>query len=151
VTSLLQEQSQRPREGPGVKIVLVESRIDGISLSRLERDARPRDSRPFEFDVELSESSLVEDRFSVRYCFRFGVPASGQICKVSGRATVRFSQFNPVEDLQTLGSDVTNEMVVEIFRKNFETVYLLHEALGMKAPTPWITQDVSLSSRSHIA
>jgi len=29
-------------------------------------------------------------------------------------------------------------------------VYLLHESLGMDAPSPWITQEVSLSSRNGV-
>ena len=141
-----EERREGPsRASPGVRIISVESRMDSISLSRPERAARAHESRSFDFDVDLSESAWNEDTFRVRYRFRFGVPAYGQVCKVSGTAAVRFSQFNPVQDLQTLGSDVTSEIVVEIFQKNYEAVYLLHEALGVKAPTPWITQDVSLS------
>jgi hypothetical protein len=150
MTTAMLVQEESPKASPGVQILSVESTIDGISLSRLAREARSSEARPFDFDVELSESAWGEDTFSVRYTFRFGVPACGQTCKVSGRAVVRFSQYNPVEDLQTLGSDVTSEMVVEIFRKNYQAVYLLHQALGMKPPTPWITQDVSLSSRSQL-
>lgn len=142
-------QDAQPRADAGVSILSVESKMDGIYLSRPERDARASETRSFDFDVELSESAWNEDTFSVRYSFRFGVPAYGQVCKVSGTAVVRFSQFNPVEDLQTLGSDVTGEIVVSIFQENYQAVYLLHEALGMKAPTPWITQDVSLSSRTQ--
>lgn len=149
MTTAMLVQEEKAKAGPGVQVVSVDSTIDGISLCRPARDARSSEARPFDFDVELSESAWSEDTFSVRYRFRFGVPASGQACKVSGRAVVRFSQYNPVEDLQTLGSDVTNEMVVEIFRKNYEAVYLLHEALGMNPPTPWITHGVSLSSRSQ--
>ena len=59
---------------------------------------------------------------------------------------MRFSRSGSWRDFQALGDDITNEMAVEIFRKNYEAVYLLHEALGMDAPSPWITQEVSLSS-----
>jgi len=63
---------------------------------------------------------------------------------------VRFSQFNPSREFHALGDDITNEIAVEIFRKNYEAVYLLHESLGMDAPSPWITQEVSLSLRNSV-
>ncbi len=144
------EQAQLGDARQGVRIVSVESRIDSISLSKAERDIRLIESRPFDFDVDMSELSRSQDRLSVRYCFTFGRPASGRVCKVSGTAVVRFSQFNPTSDFHTLGDDITNEMAVEIFRKNYESVYLLHDALAMDAPSPWVTHDVSLSSRDHV-
>jgi len=148
---------QRPREGVQladdsheVRIASVESRIVSISLTKVEREARGLESKPFDFDVDLSESARTEDTLSVRYSYTFGRPPSGQVCKVSGTALVRFSQFNPTSDFHTLGNDITSEMAVEIFRKNYENVYLLLDALSMDAPSPWITQDVSLSSRDQI-
>jgi hypothetical protein len=142
------EQAQLAKEGAGVRIVSVESRIDSVSLSAAERHRHGSESRPFDFDVAISESARAEDRLSVRYSYTFGRPSSGQVCRVSGTAAVRFSQFDPSRDFHTLGDDITNEMAVEIFRKNYEAVYLLHEALGMDAPSPWITQEVSLSRTS---
>jgi hypothetical protein len=147
---------QKPREvggeaneGVGIRIVSVESRIEGISLSAAGGSRHASGTRAFDFDVSLSESARTEDTLSVRYLFTFGKP-SGQACKVRGTALVRFSQFNPSRDFHTLGNDITNEMAVEIFRKNYEAVYLLHEALAMDAPSPWITQEVSLSSRNSV-
>jgi hypothetical protein len=146
---LVQEQAPKVRAeaSQGVRILSVDAKIDGISLSKADRQPQGKDSKPFDFDVELSETAWTQDSLNLRYRFTFGVPSSGQVCRVGGSADVRFSQFNPDEDLQALGQDVANEMVVEIFRKNYEAVYLLHQALGMKPPTPWITQDVSISSR----
>jgi hypothetical protein len=147
-------QVQRPKEEVqvvradlGVRIVSVESRIDSISLSK--GDARGLISDQFDFDVELDESTRTHDGLSIRYSFAFGMRSSGSTCKVSGKAVLRFSQFNPGADFHTLGNDISNEMAVEIFRKNYESMYLLHIALGMDAPSPWITQEVSLSLRSH--
>lgn len=145
------EQALLAKEGVGVRIVSVESRIDSISLSAAERHRQGSEHRPFDFDVAISESARAEDRLSVRYSYTFGRPSSGQVCRVSGTAAVRFSQFNPSRDFHTLGDEITNEMAVEIFRKNYEVVYLLHEALGMDAPSPWITQEVSLSSRNSVS
>jgi len=145
------EQALLAKDDLGVRIVSVESRIDSISLSAADRRRQGSEPRPFDFDVDLRESARTEDRLSVRYSFTFGRPSSGQVCKVNGTAAVRFSQFNPSRDFHALGDDITNEMAVEIFRKNYETVYLLHEALSIDAPSPWITQEVSLSSRNSVS
>jgi hypothetical protein len=135
----------------GVRIVSVDSRIDNISLTKAPGFTKKHTGREFDFDVDLEEASRTVDSLCVRYTFRFGKPLSGQTCRVSGKAVLRFSRFNPEADFHTLGNDISNEMAVEIFRCNYEWVYLLHEALGMEAPSPWITQDVSVSSRDQIA
>jgi hypothetical protein len=106
------EEAQLPGGSQGVRIASVESRICGISLSRAERDTQAMDARPFDFDVDLSESARTEDTLSVRYSYTFGRPATGQVCKVNGTALVRFSQFNPADDFHTLGNDITSEMAV---------------------------------------
>ena len=136
--------------GLGVRIVSVETLIDHISLKAPPPAARRPVSGPFDFEVGLSESEERSDGMRVRFSYKFG-RGTGQACSISGMATVRFSNFSPGEDFTTLGPEVTNEMAVEIFRKTYEPIYLLHDALALDAPSPWITQEVSLSSREHPA
>jgi len=81
----------------------------------------------------------------VRFSFGFG--RGSQTCTVSGTAKFRFAQVTPERDMQGLESDLMNEMAVEIFRENYETVFLLHESLGAEAPSPWITRRVTVSTR----
>jgi hypothetical protein len=145
------EEGQLARTTAGVRIVSVDSRIDDVSISSAARGGRSPGDGPFEFDADLSETGRTEDSLSVHYAFTFGRPSCGQVCKMSGRAVVRFSEFNPGSDFHTLGNDVTNEMAVEIFRKNYEAAYLLHDALSIDAPSPWITRGVSLSSRKEVS
>lgn len=151
-------QVQRPTEEArlskpdlGVRIVSVDSRIDNITLVKMDGRAEGFKAGQFDFDVDLIESNRTEDSLTISYSFGFGRPSSGQFCKVGGKAVLRFSQFNPKADFHTLGNDITKEMALEIFRKNYETIYLLHDALAIEAPSPWITQDVSLSSRNYTA
>ena len=138
------------KAGLAIQIVSVQTTIDSISLMKAGREVKPSTKHPFEFDVDIDESARTKDSLSVRYSFTFGRPSAGQVCKVSGGAVVRFTRFNPSGEFQSLGEELTNEIVVAIFRKNFESVYLLHDAMKMEAPSPWITQDVSLSSRTEI-
>lgn len=140
------EEVQLPEASLEFGIASVESRVDNISLS-LSGGARAHGTGPFEFDVELSESGRTLDTLSFRYSYTIGRPSCGQVCKISGKAVVRLSQFNVGRDFQTLGDEMTNHMVVEIFRQNYETAYLLHRSMSMDPPSPWITQDVCLSSR----
>lgn len=142
-------EAQLAEPSLGIEIASVESRIDKIYLSAPGGAIRTAGASPFEFDVELSESGRTEGSLSVRYSYSFGRPSSGQVCKISGKAVVRFSQINPGRDFHTLGNDISNHMAVEIFRKNYETAYLLHSAMSMDPPSPWITQDVCLSSRNQ--
>lgn len=142
VPSQKQEQAFAPVSTRGIQIL--ESRIDSISLSRGSLDASVLRGRPFDFDVQLSEKGRTGNSLRVRYAFSFGRPSAGQVCKIIGEAVVRFAQFDADKDLQYLGTDITNELAVEIFRRNFESTYLLHETMGMQAPSPWITEDLSI-------
>jgi hypothetical protein len=153
VSSLLLQEVRQAEEPAwdklGVRIVSVEASIDSIVVSRAqERGAHPSENDQFVFDVNLSESNWTEVGLGVKYSFRFGKARIGQECEVSGRALVQFSRFDPTTEFETLGNDIINEIVVDIFRKDYEAVYLLLDALGMEKPSPWITQDISLSSRS---
>ena len=149
-TMQVQGRRQEPAANVGVQIVSVDSTIQGISVSTSGRDGRGQIGIPFDFEVGLDESLRTKDSLKVKYAFSFSKPSSGQVCKINGTAMVRFSQFNP-NDFQTLGDDVTNEIAVDIFRENYQSVYLLLDTLKMEAPSPWITQEVSLSSRSQAA
>jgi hypothetical protein len=149
---VLQEQRKNGEDvkaGLGIDIVSVQTTIHNISLMKAGREIKGLAKHPFEFDVDLDESGRTKDSLSVRYAFTFGRPSAGQVCRISGGAVVKFARFNPSREFQVLGDDLTNEIVVAIFRKNFEYVYLLHDAMKMEAPSPWITQDVSLSSRTE--
>jgi hypothetical protein len=143
------QEGEDGKEGLAIHIVSVQTTIDSISLSKAGRNVNQSVKHPFEFDVDIDESARTQDSLSVRYAFAFGRPSVGQVCKVRGGAVVRFTHFNPSAEFQSLGEELTNEIVVAIFRKNFESVYLLHDAMKMEAPSPWITQDVSLSSRTE--
>src|SRR5271169_1590045 len=107
-------EAQLADANQGIRILSVESRISSISLTRGERDPRQLEARPFDFDVELSESARSADTLRLRYSYTIGRPSSGQVCVVSGTALLRFSQFNPTSDFHTLGNDITSEMAVEI-------------------------------------
>jgi len=126
------------------RIESVESRVDCLSIVNFG-DALSSLGGQLEFDVAMSESSRTADSLTVNYVFTIGRPAFGRGCKVTGEAVVRFAGANPDGNFDTVDSD---EMAVEIFRKNYETVYLMHMALGMPTPSPWITEDVSVASRN---
>jgi hypothetical protein len=144
-----QDDGEDGKEGLGIHITSVQTTIDSISLTKAWREVKQSVKHPFEFNVDIDESARTKDSLSVRYSFTFGRPSAGQVCKVSGGAVVSFAHFNPSGEFQSLGEELTNEIVVAIFRRNFESVYLLHDAMKMEAPSPWITQDVSLSSRTE--
>jgi hypothetical protein len=105
--------------------------------------------RAFQFDVSMSESVREGGALRLDYNFTFAERSTRQVCRIRGKALVRFSQTSRDSDFYGLGDEVQNQMAVEIFRKNYELVYLLHLSLGLEAPSPWITQDVVVSSRAQ--
>jgi len=128
------------------RVILLESSVNKISISGPK--GRGTVVPGFDFDVDLSEVSRSKDALEVEYCFRFGSRSQGNACEIGGKAKLRIVSAGGDSDMQSLGPEVTNEIVVGIFRRNYESVYLLHRSLGVEAPSPWITQDVSLARHS---
>src|ERR1700730_6712022 len=127
------------------QIISLDSRIDKISIGKSALESHASQNDPFNFEVDIKEIGRSDDKLKVEYAFSFGKHSSGQMSRVSGVALIGFSHFGPKTDLQSLGEHSTTQMAVEIFRKNFESIYLLHATLGMDAPSPWIMQGVRLS------
>jgi hypothetical protein len=143
---LVQRQNEEAQASVSVAgIQILETRINSMSISRARTGGAALKGKPFDFEVNLNEMSRSGDKLLVGYSFSFGKLSSGQVCKMSGQALVRFTQFGSEKDYNYLGEEITNDLAVEIFRRNYEATYLLHESVGMDAPSPWITQDVSLS------
>lgn len=138
---------QAPETELGLRIVAVESQIQRISAGCPGGGIGRWDGGQFGFDVSMTEKARTSDSMSVSFTFSFGKKSNGQSCEVSGEAVFRFSSLHPSSDLHAFGSEIDNEMAVAVFRQNFETIYLLHQALGLESPSPWVTQDVSISSR----
>src|SRR5690242_14787262 len=127
------------------RITSLESRIDKISIGKSALESHASQNDPFNFEVDIKEIGRTDDKLRVEYSFSFGNHSSGQMSRVSGVAVIGFSRFGPKTDLQSLGEHSTTQMAVEIFRKNFEPIYLLHTTLGLDAPSPWVMQSVRLS------
>ena len=145
-SALLLRERQEART---VRIASVESKVTAISVSRPAEVGRSDNNQGFDFTVDLDEQARTRDSMSVRFSLAFGKRGNGQTCHVHGVALVRFSQPSLETDFGTLGEDTTNQMVVEIFRKSYEPIYLLHHSMGIEAPSPWVTRDVSLFSRGQ--
>lgn len=125
--------------------VSIETTMDHISLNKPCGSPLGKKAGQFEFDVTLTESIQTAESLKVKYMLMLKRTAIGETCNVSGQAVLRFSGFGRDIELTSLGEEMMNEIAVEIFRKNYETVYLLHDAFGIEAPSPWITQDVFFS------
>lgn len=145
-TAVLLQEGQDDAQGNPVRILSVDSKVTGISLSRAAEAEKPDKNQGFDFSVDLDEQARTGDTLRIRYSLMFGKHGDTQVCRVDGEADVRFSHFDRQTDMRMLGDDLTNEMVVEIFRRSYEPIYLLHHSLGVEAPSPWITRDVSLTS-----
>jgi len=139
--------TQRSEELPRSVVLDVETTIENLSLSNIGKESRGPKGR-LDFDVDLNERGRTGDVLRVGYRLSFGRSSAGKVCRISGEAAVRFANLGQDAGLQSLGGEATNDMAVAIFRKNFEAIYLLHDALGVEAPSPWITQDVSVSSHA---
>jgi hypothetical protein len=64
--------------------------------------------------------------------------------ELSGEVTITSPAISAVTDLQALGEDKISDIAMNIYAKNYETLYLTFQTAGLVAPSPYLIQDVHL-------
>ena len=101
----------------------------------------------FEFEADMAETGRSDDGVQVRFSLSFGKMVTGQHCELEGRANFHFTHLDPRFDLRLLGTELQNDMAIELYRSYYDVIYLIHDTLGMDIPSPWIVHDVALSTK----
>jgi hypothetical protein len=143
-STVLVQGSMRPDPQTATGIITVESSLHRIVMHKAEDTARHSFESVFGFDVEMTELARGDCSLSLAFVFTFGRKYPGQTCRMEGRAELHFAP-GAGSEMRQFGDEVDTDMAVQIFRNHYETIYLLHDALGIEAPSPWIVKDASVS------
>ncbi len=98
----------------------------------------------FDLGADIKEIETVKGRLRLKYTLYLDANPAVERAELGGEVTITSDRISSVTDLQALGEEKISEIAMQIYRRNFETLYLLFESSGLQAPSPWLIEDVRL-------
>jgi len=123
-------------------LVVTLRRIKVSKLSLGHNSKIPKVS--FDLGADIKEIETTKGRLRLKYTLFVDANPAVERAELEGEVIITSTAITPVTDLQTLGEDIVSELATIIYRRNFETLYLAMDSVGLYAPSPWLIDDVHL-------
>jgi hypothetical protein len=98
----------------------------------------------FDLGADIKEIETSKGRLHLRYTLFIDANPAVERAELQGDVTITSPSISSVTDLQALGEDKISDIAMQIYAKNYETLYLLFDSAGLTAPPPFLIQDVHL-------
>ena|SRR6266550_553225 len=98
----------------------------------------------FDLGADIKEIETTKGRLRLKYTLYIDASPAVERAELRGEVTITSPAITSVTDLQALGEDKISDIALQIYRRNFELLYLTLESAGLAAPSPWLIQDVRL-------
>ncbi len=107
---------------------------------------RPPEGHKLSFDLQAEIKAVSKQGSKVKLRYAIGIETFPLIyrAELAGVATAEAEKLTKEEDLEKLGEAALGDMALQIFRQNYEPLYLALSAQGLDAPSPWLVRDVHL-------
>ncbi|MDE1854220.1 MAG: hypothetical protein KGI38_10825 [Thaumarchaeota archaeon] len=108
---------------------------------------RPPDWSKVTFDLQADIKPVSRDGSKLKLRYSIGLETFPVVyrAEIGGFANANVEMLSKDESLEDLGEAVLSDIAVQIFRQNFEPLYLALTTLGLDAPSPWLVKDVHLA------
>jgi hypothetical protein len=118
------------------------SRIKVSKLTLGHSAAMPKVS--FDLGADIKEIETTKGRLRLKYTLYLDANPAVERAELSGEITITSPAISAVTDLQALGEEKISDLAMMIYQRNFETLYLTFQSVGLVAPSPLLVQDVHL-------
>ena len=98
----------------------------------------------FDLGADIKEIETTKGRLRLKYTLYIDASPAVERAELRGDVTITSPAISAVTDLQALGEDKISDIALQIYRRNFEVLYLTLESAGLVAPSPWLIKDVRL-------
>ena len=100
----------------------------------------------YDLNVDIKQAGRKGPDLKIRYSI--GIDTFPAVCRaeIGGFAQVRAEMLAEDENLEDLGEGVLGDIALDIYRQNFEPLYLALSTMGMDSPSPWLVKEVRLVS-----
>jgi len=124
--------------------ISVEASLRRIHVARLTLNYEKSLQARYDLNADLKEVMREKTKLKFKYTLFLDTFPAIQRAELEGDAEVESPVFGSVTDLGNLDQGLFTELVIEIYRKNYDTLYLILDTLGLDIPSPWIIKDVHL-------
>lgn len=98
----------------------------------------------FDLGADIKEVETAKGRLRLKYTLYLDANPAVERAELAGEVTITSPAITAVTDLQALGEDKISDIAMQIYAKNYETLYLTFESAGLVAPSPLLIEDVHL-------
>ena len=98
----------------------------------------------YDLNVDIKQAGRKGPELKLRY--DIGIDTFPAICRaeIAGFAMVNAEMLAKDESLEDLGEGVVGDIALDIYRQNFDSLYLALSTMGMDSPSPWLVKEVHL-------
>jgi len=119
--------------------------INRVKISRLTLGQETKLPKvTFDLGADIKESETAKGRLTLKFVLYIDSLPSIQRAELGGTVTFLSDAITLVTDLKDLGDEKISEMAMEIYKQNYEMLYLVFSTEGLSAPSPWLIRDVQL-------
>ncbi len=122
----------------------VENTLTKIRVSRVSLTPLNGRALTFELSADFREISRAAGKVKLRYSLTVDTFPLVQRAGVEGFATVDEKLITPSNQSDGADAAVLDELAVAIFRRDYESLYLLFDTLNLASPSPWLVREVRL-------
>jgi hypothetical protein len=98
----------------------------------------------FDLGADMKEVETSKGRLRLKYTLYIDANPAVERAELEGEVLITSPKITSVTDLQALGEDKISDIAMQVYTKNYETIYLTFESAGLTAPSPLLIQDVHL-------
>lgn len=109
---------------------------------------KPVEGTKVTFDLQADVKAVARNGARVKLRFAIGIETFPLIyrAEMGGFAFASLDTLAMDEGLEDLGEGVLSDIILQVFRSNYEPLYLALSTMGVSAPSPWLVQDVHLKN-----
>jgi hypothetical protein len=108
---------------------------------------KPPQGAKYTFDLQADIKTVSRDGAKIKLRYAIDIETFPLIYRVQigGFATASVDMLAKDENLEDLGEAVLSDVALQIYRSNYEALYLALATQGLDAPSPWLVKDVHLA------
>ena len=108
---------------------------------------KPASGTRVSYDLAADIKMVSRDgpKLKLRYAINIDTFPLIYRAEIGGFAQANAEMLAKEEGLEDLGEEVLGDVALQIYRQNFEPLYLTLTSQGLDAPSPWLVRDVHLA------
>jgi len=126
------------------QMLKVESQLTKLRTSLVA--IKPPQGSKLSFNLQADIKAVSRDGPELKLRYSIGIETFPLIyrAEIEGTALAKAEILAKDESIEDLGEAVLGDIALQIYRQNYEPLYLALSTQGLEAPSPWLVKDVHL-------